>query len=241
MYKVAVCDDEAVICSQFEGALASCIADRKIDLDVFYSGEELVRQLNEGQRFDLLFLDIELRLMNGVEAGRYIRNELGDEMMQIVYISAKQQYAMELFELRPLNFLVKPLSEEIIVKTLDKAMKLSGISSTCFSLKKGAEIIRIPYGSIDYIESDGRKIKVHTGEVVYDMYDKLNHIEEMLPDFFLRIHQSYIVNTMRVKRWKAAEACISETTVIPISRNYRKKVSTYLLRAEQEDSGCSSI
>ena len=106
MYRIAICDDEEIVCSQFEQVLEPYIWEKKIDLDVFYSGEELIEVLAEGQHFDLIFLDIELCMMNGVEVGKYIRNKLGNENVQIVYISAKRQYAMELFETRPMNFLV---------------------------------------------------------------------------------------------------------------------------------------
>lgn len=234
MYNVAVCDDEEIVCNQFEHILASYIMEKKIDLEVFYSGEELIKAFAEGETFDLIFLDIELQIMNGVEVGKYIRDELGNEDLQIVYISAKQQYAMELFAIRPMNFLVKPISRESIINTLEKAMKLDGICKHYFELKRGIEVLRIPYGDIEYFESDGRKIIVHTGDKTYDMYERLNNIELIIPDTFIRIHQSYIVNTFKIRRWKASEVCIAELVILPISRNYRKKVCSYLLRKEEE-------
>lgn len=234
MYNVAVCDDEEVLCNQFEQILSSYITEKKINLEVFYSGEKLIKALSEGENFDLIFLDIELKNINGVEVGKYIREELDNEDLQIVYISAKQQYAMELFVIRPMNFLVKPISKESVIIALEKAMKLDGIHKRCFELKRGVEVLRIPYGDIEYFESDGRKIIVHTGDKIYDMYERLNNIEAMIPNTFIRIHQSYIVNTSKIKRWKASEVYITESTILPISRNYRKQVCSYLLRKEEE-------
>jgi len=233
MYNVAVCDDEETLCSQFERTLESYIFDKKITLDVFYSGEELIKYLSEEQHFDLIFLDIELRLMDGIEVGRTIRDKLGDENVQIVYISAKQQYAMELFETRPMNFLVKPILNGDIINMLEKAMKLDGICKTCFELKKGKEIIRIPCGEIQYFESDNRKINVYTEQGKYEMYGKLNAIEITLPAFFIRIHQSYIVNSMKIIRWKASEVYVTDLKSLPISRNYRKKICSFLLKEEK--------
>ena len=70
------------------------------------------------QIFDLIFLDIELKKKSGLDVSNYIRNELGNESVQIAYISAKTGYAMDLFEFRPINFLVKPLEYSKVVITI---------------------------------------------------------------------------------------------------------------------------
>ena len=77
----------------------------------------------------MLFLDIELPKMNGVAVGQYIRETLKNETIQIAYISSKQEYAMELFEMRPINFLVKPLYEKKIENVIDKFLQLNKIDT----------------------------------------------------------------------------------------------------------------
>lgn len=233
MYNIAVCDDDEVLCSQFERLLEPYIFEKKINVEVFYSGEELVKYMSEGEHFDLIFLDIELRLMNGVEVGRMIREDLENEEVQIVYISAKQQYAMELFAFRPMNFLVKPISGDHILKTIEKAMNLDGINKKCFEVKRGTETIRIPFGKIRYFESDNRKIIVHTDQGNIEMYEKLNNVELKVPLHFVRIHQSYLVNSAYVDYWKADRVHIQNLNELPISQNYRKKVADFLLNLEE--------
>ncbi len=233
MYSVAVCDDDEIICSRFEHVLEPYILGKKIDLDVFYKGEDLIEVLSEGQHFDLIFLDIELCIMNGVEVGKYIRDKLGNENVQIVYISAKQQYAMELFETRPMNFLVKPISNESILEMLEKAMRLDGIYRSCFVFKSGSEIIRIPYGSIIYFESDNRKVTVYEENGCYKIYGKLSTIEKDAPQFFLRIHQSYLVNTNKIRRWRSDSVLMNDSLSLPVSQKYRKKVNCFLLNSEE--------
>lgn len=233
MYSVAICDDDKTICSQFERVLEPYILGKKIELDVFYKGEELIEVLSEGQHLDLIFLDIELRVMNGVEVGKYIRDELGNESLQIVYISAKQQYAMELFETRPMNFLVKPIPNESITEMLEKAMRLDGIYRSCFVFKRGSENVRIPYDCIIYFESDNRKVTVYEENGCYEFYGKLSTIEKDVPQFFLRIHQSYLVNTNKIRRWKSDSVLINDSLYLPISQKYRKKVNCFLLNGEE--------
>lgn len=125
--KIAVCDDELEICSQVENILIKLLEERLIKyvIDIFYSGESLCREL-EREDYDLIFLDIELPKMNGVEIGNYIREMKRDDIVQIAYISSKQEYAMELFDIRPINFLVKPLEEATIAKVVDAYIKVSG-------------------------------------------------------------------------------------------------------------------
>ncbi|MFV0343802.1 MAG: LytR/AlgR family response regulator transcription factor [Anaerocolumna sp.] len=137
MLKVAICDDEMYVCSQLENILIelSKVLPKKIEVDVFFSGESLYQFLSDGAYFDMIFLDIELQMLNGVETGKKIRDELHNEITQIVYISGKDSYAMELFEIRPLNFLIKPLQEEKIEEVVKKAIELSGKFNLFFEYK----------------------------------------------------------------------------------------------------------
>ena len=117
-FKIAVCDDEQIICSTMYNKLQNLSKSKSVifEIDCFTSGEELCDEIKH-TNYDLLFLDIELPKMNGVAVGQYIRETLKNETIQIAYISSKQEYAMELFEMRPINFLVKPLSEKQIPST----------------------------------------------------------------------------------------------------------------------------
>ena len=234
MYNIAICDDDKAICAEFESIFSSYLSKKTVSLEIYYSGEELINQIYEGAHFDLIYLDIELHAMNGVEVGKIIRDEIKNDNVQLVYISAKQQYAMELFDTRPLNFLVKPLKKTRIIETLHKAMQLEMKLNKTFPVKNGMETIRVPYGEIIFFESDNRKLIIKTVNKEYTMYGKLNDIEVNVPDFFVRIHQSYLINSLYIKRWKPTEVqMIEEERVFPVSLSYRKNVSDFLLKEEE--------
>ncbi len=131
MLHVAICDDDYIICTQNENILnnLSKILGEKMEIDIFYSGESLCHFLSVGDYFDIIFLEIELQIINGVEVGKKIREEMHNENTQIVYISGKDSYAMELFETRPLNFLIKPLQEKKIEKVMKKVVELTTIKN----------------------------------------------------------------------------------------------------------------
>ena len=108
MYRIGICDDDRILCSEQEEQIRRISGKMgvKAETEVWESGESLREDLEKGFRLDLLFLDIELVQANGVDVGRFIRNELNDMEMHIVYISSKQNYAMQLFKIQPLDFLI---------------------------------------------------------------------------------------------------------------------------------------
>ena len=112
---IAICDDEIAICNQLEQYITDFLTIKEIDfhIDIFTSGDTLLDALSS-ENYDLIFQDIELSGINGIETAAYIRNTLHNDAVQIVYISAVQSYAMKLFESRPMHFLVKPLTYDAI-------------------------------------------------------------------------------------------------------------------------------
>lgn len=233
MFRVAICDDERAICSHIESVILNfqeSILD-KFDIEVFYSGEDLCRYILNDHRFDIIFLDIELKQMNGVEVGKWIRDELLDEVTQIIYISAKQGYAMELFQTRPLNFLIKPINKEKIYKTLRLAMQLTNGCNLFFEFHAGKTYYRVPYKEIMYFESDDKKIRIISNDNVYEFYGKLADIRKGVPSKeFLLIHKSYLINYMYVSEAKYESVRLSNGKCLPISQTYRKEVRDFLIK-----------
>ena len=116
MYRIGICDDDKILCSALEEQIYELSKELaiKIEIDVWYSGESIENDLKKGIELDLLFLDIELVQNNGIAVGNFIRNELEDMQTHIVYISSKESYAMQLFKVQPLDFLIKPVPVEQI-------------------------------------------------------------------------------------------------------------------------------
>ncbi|MCR6545872.1 LytTR family DNA-binding domain-containing protein [Dehalobacterium formicoaceticum] len=161
-----------------------------------------------------------------------------NENTQIVFISGKDSYAMDLFEIRPLNFLIKPLKEEEIVKIIKKVIELSAKSNHFFEYKIGRTQTKIPLKDILYFESSGKKVKIFTQDEVHEFYGKLSVIEQQLTNKdFIQIHKSYLVNYSHVIKYHYENVQISDNTVLPISQQQRKSVSDILLQRWREDKG----
>lgn len=227
MFSIAICDDEKIICSQVEKIILNYAVknNEKIDVQVFNSGEELCRFFEKGQTVDLIFLDIEMNVVNGIEAGRKIREGLDNQTVQIVYISGKDQYYRELFDVRPMHFLHKPIEEAELIKDLRLAMKLADKLGGVFIYKKGYETCRKPVKDILYFASSNREVMMVTEEGREVFYGKLDEVYEQVAKYhFLYIHKSYIVNYFYVTKFKYEEVTMANMEVLPISQSRRKTI-----------------
>ena len=139
MYKIGICDDDKILCSVLEEQICELSKEMEIkaDVEVWYSGESIQNDLKKGIELDLLFLDIELVQKNGIAVGNFIRNEMENMQTHIVYISSKESYAMQLFKVQPLDFLIKPISTENIREVLMRSVKQKSNADTYFEYQKG--------------------------------------------------------------------------------------------------------
>lgn len=236
MLRIAICDDDKIICQQLEDMLTDIEEETndQYEVEVFYSGEELYRYLKNNNRYNLIFLDIEMRDLNGVEVGKKIRDEMNDEATQIVYISGREDYAMDLFEVRPLNFLIKPVSKNKVEAAVNKAIKILGESKHFYEYKNGNVNFSVSVGDILYFESDGRKVNIILMDDVKSFYGKLSEVEEKLRNQdFIMIHKSYLINFNHVIEYTYDYVKMSNKETLTISQNNRKAVREQLLRRKQ--------
>ena len=232
MLIVAICDDERNIGSELENTLFEIFykLNIKADIDVFYTGEELRRHIEAGAHYDLIFLDIQFAQSetDGVEVGRFIRDVHHNHLTSIVYISWEKNYAMQLFEIQPLNFLVKPLTDERIEEVVRRFLKISGLWSGTFTYKIGHDNFKVQIKNIVYLESYDRKIIIHLADGrKEEFYGSIKEAYEgQLKQYdFLFIHNAYVVNYDYVAALKFNQVLLAEsTTPLPISKHRKNEV-----------------
>lgn len=237
MYRIAICDDEIAICSQLEKILLDYRDStfEEFAIDVYYSGEELFKFLSNGADYDILFLDIEFKQINGIQIGEKIRDELKNESMQIVYISGKQSYAMELFNSRPLNFLVKPLDAHRVIHVLKKGMELSNKKNQYFTYKQGKSTKKALVKDILYFESINRQVRMKTVKEEVIFYSSLEEVySQLYENQFFYIHKSYVVNYNHIIEFHYEQVIMSDRTALPISQSRRKAIRELQIKIEKE-------
>ena len=241
MYNIGICDDGKVFCGFMESMILNYIKENGIlaDIKVWFSGEGLCKSLKMGDRPDILFLDIELLQKNGIEIGAFIRDEMEDTDTHIVYISSKQGYAMELFKMQPLEFLVKPISPAQLKEVLERSMKRKKYAKSCFEYQRGSQVFRVSVKEILYFMSMDKKILMIKKDGQEQFYGKLKNVMEQLPAGFLMIHQSYIIHQEYVSEYSYESIKMINGDVLSVSKPYRKevraKIKQYLKRKMYND------
>lgn len=223
---IAICDDEIAICNQIEQYITNILTEKEFDfnISIFTSGDSLCDAM-KSESYDLIFLDIELPGINGIQTGAFIRNVLHNDKVQIVYISAVQSYAMELFESRPLHFLVKPLSFDDVCSVLHTFLRLFGETEKFFTFKVNGHFHKIAVADILYFESHRRKVTVVTKDAAYDFYDSLKNIcQQISSTYFMIVHQSLLVNLNHVMFFEYDRITLSNRTILPVSQSRRSEV-----------------
>jgi DNA-binding LytR/AlgR family response regulator len=187
---------------------------------------------------NLLFLDIQMPGMNGLELIKSLHNP-----PHIVLITAYREYAVEGFELDVLDYLVKPVSFERFLKTVSRYHHYSVNASShdaepakdtfenaYMFFKVNKEMIKIFLKDILYIESIKDYIKIVTQDKSYITYQRINYMEEKLPESnFVRVHKSYIVAVPKIKAFRSDTIKIGQVD-IPVGRHYKKNFTEQLTR-----------
>lgn len=226
MYRIGICDDDKELCSGLEEQICDIAGELsvKAEVEVWYSAEGIRSDLEKGIQLDLIFLDIELVQKDGIWLGQFIREEMEDIQTHIVYISSKQNYAMQLFKIQPLDFLIKPVSGEQIREVIARSIRQKQSLNSCFEYHKGSALFRVPTRDIVYFTSMDKKIRLVTRGSEEEFYGRLKNIAEGLPADFMMIHQSYIINQLYVSEYSYDCVKMYDGTVLSISKPYRKEI-----------------
>lgn len=175
---------------------------------------------------DLLFLDIEMPDINGMELATVLKNPPA-----IIFTTAYSEYAVESYEKSALDYLLKPITYERFLKSISKyrtirhndIAKVDKTGPETIFLKSESSYVAMRFSDIYYIEGLGDYVTFHTNKgrvVVYHTFKKLS---ELLPDSFIRTHYSYMVNFEHVTKAARNELELENGTV-PVSRSYKKSV-----------------
>lgn len=226
MIKIGICDDNLMFAGQIQQYLEDVGKkyQYRLDVEVYASGEELIRDYEEGIRFDLLYLDIEMGQMDGIETARWIRDH--HYYMILIYVSSYDTYLKQLFEVEPFRFLQKPIDAKVFEQVFLKAVeRIEEQKGAYFRFQSGWNMINLLCRDILYLESAGRKVIVHTINQTYEYYDKLDHAEEQLGELrFVRIHKAYLVNMDNVEAFQYERLSLKDGTILNISEKNRPRI-----------------
>lgn len=238
MLRIAICDDDMSLCSSLENNIIKIAENHgvKIHTEVFYNGEDLLRFIQNHHSFEIYFLDIIMKNINGIAISDIIRNKNKDILSEIIFISSTTQYDRQLFAYHPLRFLSKPLSASAVEEAFLLACQRYNLHEPAFSFCCHHENYRINYQNILFFESDSRKIKIITADDTFTYYGKFADLTESLPNFFCQIHRSYIINLHKVLKYGYGTVTLYNGFTINIGAAYRKNFIDTQLKLFQEQT-----
>lgn len=223
MLHIAICDDEREFVQHLNGMLCQYSAEtgEEIKVTAYYDGIELIEKYDT--TIDLIFLDIQMRLVDGLRAAERIRQL--DEKVSIIFLTTLTQYGLEGYKYQAANYIVKPMKYIRLKAEMDQWMKRHRKeNSPAVVIANDDGKYKVPLKSIHYIETFNRNLLFHTGQENIICYRRMKEIERELQDKgFVRCHTSYIVNLFYVKGIKKLDIELITGEIIPISQPKRKE------------------
>lgn len=193
--RVAICEDLPEDTAALQEIVLSCGVPCVIK--TFDNGEDFLMG-NPANQFDLVFLDVYMDAVNGLEIAKRLRQE--DAAVQIVFITSSEDHALEAFRVKARQYLIKPVQAEEVQAVMDELRQRLVIAAPTVSLPVGGSKRQIAPKDILYAEVYGYQSYVHLAEEIVEVKMSLDDLASLLPDpDFLRCHRSYVVNLNYVK------------------------------------------
>lgn len=176
---------------------------------------------------DLLFLDIQMPDLKGTDFAELIAKS----DTKVIFTTAYSEYALKGFELNALDYLLKPITFKRFLSAVEKFPKRETANQAPIKpivIKSGYDLYKVSPQEILYIESDGEYVHYHleTGKKI-TANQSLSKLIPILPDSFLRVHRSYIVNGTKVSSLKGRKLLLKDSS-IPVSDSYYEAVKAKL-------------
>lgn len=217
---IAICDDNEKICDYLEHKLLGYSIRNNLEcsIDKFHNGQDLLDGLS--RQTDLLFLDIEMEGINGMDTAKQLRRT--NKNVLIVFLTAYDQFVFESFKVSAFQYLLKPLKDEDFTETMDAVCSQLFQPEDVFTFHFQNQIYSVRYHDILYIEVMRGKLFLYCDDQTYRYSGTLDEIESILADHdFYRIHRSYLINIGRIQSYDNNKIIMANGDEIPISK-YRR-------------------
>lgn len=224
--RIAYCEDEPAQAELVRAMVIQWAESRNTVAEVilYESAEEFLFKndtpVNDTFSFDIVFLDIAMRHMNGVALARAIREK--DKRLPIAFLTADKAFAIEGYEVHAVRYLLKPVMMEKLASLLDELLEAAEKDTVCITVGEKGAVRKLAESSICYIEVLGHYTQLHLNDgSTIRIKESLAVVAAMLhrKELFVKCHRSFVVNLAYVEKISRAECTLCDGTVLPVSRN----------------------
>lgn len=222
--RIAVVDDEAIQIESMKSLILQAAEEMsiRVKIDSFSSGEQFLFELEEYSDLDMVFLDIEMNQIDGLEAAKKIREV--DKVLTIVFATAFVEYAVQGYDVQALDYLLKPIEVEKVKRVLNRHFDKKPLVQESITIEAGGEVVSVLLDEIFYIEANQRQCEIHTQEKILTIHKSLKELTKKLNEDFIQTHRSYLVNVKAINRLLKTDAQLKNRETIPVSRRMAKDV-----------------
>ncbi len=227
---IAVCDDEKTE-REYLAALVRLWAGRRgyaLNLSSFDSAESFLFAYDGDKTFDILLLDIQMKKMDGVELARLLRRE--NSAVQLLFITGFPDFIAAGYEVSALHYLMKPILEDKLFSTLDRAVINLNKSEPQLIISVDSVTTKIKHGDILYCESFAHSTVITTIKETYETRLPISELEKQLGGGFIRCHRSYIVGIRHIERISKTDVFLDNGSSVPLSRRSYDMVNRAFIR-----------
>lgn len=220
MLQIAICDDEQFYRDKIKILLEKDLEKRELtgEIHSFVSGEEFLERCENRVRFDIVFLDISMERVDGIETAARIRSFHSNTFL--VFVTAFIDYALEGYKVNAVRYLMKDTLDLALEECMTAILDRMQIAQVTVPFSEGAR--KLYTDNILYVESRGHKSIFHymeSGVQTWQLYEKLDEVEKRLGgSHFLRIHKSYLVNMKHIRRIGNYTAWLDTGEELPVPR-----------------------
>lgn len=222
----AICDDEKILRDQIEGLIKG--QETGWEIKQFASGEELLGQKDS---FDVIFLDIRMEGINGIETARALREKQEDSIL--IFVTGLKEYVFQAFDVSAFHYLLKPIEENAFARVFARAAAEAGRrrekEEGSLAVRARGRTVMFSRGELLYVESRNRMVEFHTTKGILEAYFDMGRLEKELGRCFFRCHRGYIVNMGYIAEYgKDSISLTSGETVYLSRRKYGEFVKAYM-------------